>query len=168
MLTVQGTNGDAGAVREWKGRVATIVPRSNWEAGSRSFPVIIRIENQVDQTTVPPTPALREGMMAEASFQGRSVDAILVPKDAIVRTSRGSFIFVVNPTTGTEPTSVRQVMVTTGIGTGTWIQVTGESLAAGQQVVTEGAERLRAFQAVQIMTGEPGAAGQGTAPAAAG
>ena len=169
LLTVQGTNGQAGAAREWKGRVATIVPRSNWEAGSRSFPVIIRIENEVDQTTVPPTPALREGMMAEASFQGRPVDAILVPKDSIVRTSRGSFIFVVNPQKGDEPRSVRQVMVTTGIGTGTWIQVTGESLAAGQQVVTEGAERLRAFQTVQIMTGEPAAAqGQGTADGTAG
>jgi RND family efflux transporter MFP subunit len=168
LLTVQGTNGQAGAAREWKGRVATIVPRSNWEAGSRSFPVIIRIENEVDQATVPPTPALREGMMAEASFQGRLVDAILVPKDSIVRTSRGSFIFVVNPQTGDEPQSVRQVMVTTGIGTGTWIQVTGESLAAGQQVVTEGAERLRAFQAVQIMTGEPTAEGQGTANGPAG
>lgn len=168
LLTVQGTNGQAGTAREWKGRVATIVPRSNWEAGSRSFPVIIRIENEVDQTTVPPTPALREGMMAEASFQGRLVDAILVPKDSIVRTSRGSFIFVVNPQTGDEPQSVRQVMVTTGIGTGTWIQVTGESLAAGQQVVTEGAERLRAFQAVQIMTGEQAAEGQGTANGPAG
>jgi len=82
------------------------------------------------------------------------VDAILVPKDSIVRTSRGSFVFIVNPATADKPLSVRQVMVTPGIGTGTWIQVAGETLAAGQQVVTEGAERLRAFQAVQIMTGE--------------
>ena len=153
-LKVQGTSGAAGELREWSGRVATVVPRSDWEAGSRSFPVIIRIQNQFDQSTTPPTPALREGMMAEASFRGRPVEAILVPKDSIVRTSRGSFVFVVNPATANEPLSVRQVMVTPGIGTGTWIQVAGETLAAGQQVVTEGAERLRAFQAVQIMTEE--------------
>jgi multidrug efflux pump subunit AcrA (membrane-fusion protein) len=47
--------------------------------------------------------------------------------------------------------SVRQVLVTTGVSQKTSIQVIGEGLEAGQQVVTEGAERLRAFQTVQIM-----------------
>lgn len=106
--------------------------------------------------------------MAEASFRGRLVEALLVPKDSIVRTSRGSFVFAVNPATGDKPLSVRQVMVTPGIGTGTWIQVTGESLAAGQQVVTEGAERLRAFQAVQVMTGDALDKGQDAAANGAG
>jgi hypothetical protein len=43
------------------------------------------------------------------------------------------------------------VLVTNGVSSGTSIQVIGEGLAANQQVVTEGAERLRAFQTVQIM-----------------
>ncbi|MFM7834449.1 MAG: hypothetical protein ACKPJD_21830, partial [Planctomycetaceae bacterium] len=28
-----------------------VVPRSNWQQGSRSFPVIIRIRNEIDQST---------------------------------------------------------------------------------------------------------------------
>jgi hypothetical protein len=51
-------------------------------------------------------------------------------------------------------------MIEPGLGSGTWIQVIGESLAAGQQVVTEGAERLRAFQAITIMDESAAAAGQ--------
>lgn len=90
-------------------------------------------------------------MMAEARFDGRPVDGLLVPKDSIVRTSRGAFVFVINPEEQGKPTSVRQVIVEPGLGTGTWIQVKGESLAPGQQVVTEGAERLRTFQTVTII-----------------
>jgi len=150
-LKIQGT----GSSREWTGTVYTVVPRSNWEEGSRSFPVIIRIPNpgffeKDDTPIVPPTPALREGMMAEAEFSGEEVDATLVPKDSVVRTSRGNFIYVINPSTEGQPLSVRQVEVTLGIGSGTDIQVTGENLVADMQVVTEGAERLRAFQTVVI------------------
>jgi multidrug efflux pump subunit AcrA (membrane-fusion protein) len=150
-LKVQGTGNKNGLPRNWPGEVASIVPRSNWEEGSRSFPVIILIRNEVDNSTMPPIPALREGMMAEAEFRGEEIEAVLVPKDSLVRTSRGTFIYVINaPTTG-EPMSVLQVLVTTGLSQDTSIQVNGEGLAAGQQVVTEGAERLRAFQSVQIM-----------------
>jgi len=156
----------AAGVREWTGRVAAVVPRSNWEQGSRSFPVIIRIRNEIDQSTSPPTPALREGMMAEAAFRGVPVKSLLVPKDSVVRTSRGSFVFVVNPGEEGKPLSVRQVMVSPGLGTDLWIQVQGESLAAGQQVVTEGAERLRAFQTVTVMSSAAGSgAAGGTAEA---
>ena len=58
---------------------------------------------------------------------------------------------MINAATSDKPMSVRQVMVSTGVSQDTSIQVNGEGLAAGQQVVTEGAERLRAFQSVQIM-----------------
>ena len=46
--------------------------------------------------------------MAEAEFSGEEVDAILVPKDSVVRTSRGNFIYVINPSTEGESLSVRQ------------------------------------------------------------
>lgn len=150
-LYIQGTGNRNGQSREWPGEVAAVVPRSNWKEGSRSFPVIIRIDNEVDNSTMPPIPALREGMMGEALFKGEEIEAILVPKDSLVRTSRGTFVYVINAGSGGEPVSVRQVMVTTGVSEKTWIQVIGEGLEAGQQVVTEGAERLRAFQTVQIM-----------------
>ncbi len=150
-LTVQGTGNRNGLPRKWSGEVTSIVPRSNWEQGSRSFPVIILIRNELDSSTMPPVPALREGMMAEAEFRGEEIEAVLVPKDSLVRTSRGTFIYVINAATSDKPMSVRQVMVSTGVSQDTSIQVNGEGLAAGQQVVTEGAERLRAFQSVQIM-----------------
>ena len=150
-LKIQGT----GSSPEWIVKELTVVPRSNWKEGSRSFPVIIVIENEgfLDKDSapiVPPTPALREGMMAEAEFSGEEVDAILVPKDSVVRTSRGNFIYVINPTTEGQTLSVRQIEVTLGIGSETWIQVTGENLEAGMQVVTEGAPRMRPFQPVKI------------------
>ena len=88
--------------------------------------------------------------MAEAEFSGEAVDAIMVPKDSVVRTSRGNFIYVINPSPEGQPLSVRQVEVTLGIGSDTWIQVTGENLEAGMKVVTEGAPRMRPFQPVQI------------------
>ena len=150
-LNVQGTGHRNGLARAWLGEVTAIVPRSNWENGSRSFPVIIRIKNEMDSSVIPPIPALREGMMAEAEFKGQEVEAILVPKDCMVRTSRGTFLYVINPTADDKPISVRQVLVTTGVSTDNSIQVIGEGLEAGQQVVTEGAERLRAFQAVQVI-----------------
>jgi len=150
-LNVQGTGNRNGRSRAWPGEVTSIVPRSKWEDGSRSFPVIILIKNELDKSTMPPIPALREGMMAEANFKGEEVEAILVPKDSLVRTSRGTFIYAINAPTDDQPMSVRQVLVTTGISEKTSIQVIGEGLEAGQQVVTEGAERLRAFQTVQIM-----------------
>ena len=151
VLGIQGTGSRNGFASDWEGEVASVVPRSNWEDGSRSFPVIIRIDNKIDTSTTTPTPALREGMMAEAKFSGQNVDAVLVPKDSLVRTSRGTFVYVINPASEGKPTSVRQVLVSTGVSSGTSIQVIGEGFVANQQVVTEGAERLRAFQTVQIM-----------------
>jgi HlyD family secretion protein len=150
-LNVQGTGGRNGQSRQWTGVVDSVVPRSNWQSGSRSFPVIVLVKNEIDESTMPPVPALREGMMAEATFHGEGVDGVLVPKDSMVRTSRGTFIYVVNPAVEGEPLSVRQVLVEPGLSSDTWIQVAGENLAAAMQVITEGAERLRAFQTVQIL-----------------
>ena len=65
-LHVQGSGSRNGQAVMWSGEVDSVVPRSNWQSGSRSFPVIVRIENKIDKTTMPPVPALREGMMAEA------------------------------------------------------------------------------------------------------
>ncbi|MDA1232026.1 MAG: HlyD family efflux transporter periplasmic adaptor subunit, partial [Planctomycetota bacterium] len=97
MLKVQGTGSRDGLNRVWPGEVDSVVPRSNWQNGSRSFPVIVLVHNEINESSMPPVPALREGMMAEATFQGEGVDGVLVPKDSMVRTSRGSFIYVINP-----------------------------------------------------------------------
>ncbi|MFY9256434.1 MAG: hypothetical protein WAO83_23470, partial [Fuerstiella sp.] len=120
------------------------------------FPVILRVKNEMTGSADLPIPALREGMMAEAEFFGSQQDALLIPKDAMVRTSRGTFVFAINarqPDAAEDAAdSVRQVMIETGISQGGWIQAISSELQAGEQVVTEGAERLRPFQSVRIMT----------------
>lgn len=154
-LKIAGTPDPDSADGRWTGTVDSIVPRSAWETGSRSFPVIVRIKNRMNGTSDVPIPTLREGMVAEAEFFGRSFQATLVPKDTLVRTSRGTFVFAINPTTNGQPSSVRQVMVQPGISQSEWVQVLDSDLESGMQVVTEGAERLRPFQSVQIKASEP-------------
>lgn len=135
----------------WTGTVVSIVPRSDWETGSRSFPVIVRVKNRMSQSQDAPVPTLREGMMAEVEFFGTSQQAKMVPKDSLVRTSRGTFVFVVNPPEQDQPLSVSQILVDPGISKDGAIQVLSDDLLPGQQVVTEGAERLRPFQSVSIL-----------------
>jgi len=150
-LKIAGTSDPSSADGRWTGTVNSIVPRSAWETGSRSFPVIVRIKNLIHGTPDFPVPTLREGMVAEVEFFGSSFQATLVPKDTLVRTSRGTFVFAINPATDGKPSSVRQVMVQPGISQDEWIQVSGSDLESGMLVVTEGAERLRPFQSVQLI-----------------
>ncbi|MCP4857536.1 MAG: HlyD family efflux transporter periplasmic adaptor subunit [Fuerstiella sp.] len=150
-LKIAGTPDPSSADGRWTGTVNSIVPRSASETGSRSFPVIVRIKNRMNGTPDVPIPTLREGMVAEAEFFGSSFQAILVPKDTLVRTSRGTFVFAINSATDGKPSSVRQVMVQPGISQDEWIQVSGSDLESGMLVVTEGAERLRPFQSVQLI-----------------
>ena len=89
--------------------------------------------------------------MAEVQFFGTPLEATLVPKDSLVRTSRGTFVFATNPPEAEKPLSVRQVQVEPGISEEGWIQVIGTDLPPDAQVVTEGAERLRPFQTVSIL-----------------
>jgi RND family efflux transporter MFP subunit len=151
-LKIPGARSSSDGSQSWQGTVHSVVSQSAWESGSRSFPVVIRVPNVMRGPEDNPQPLLREGMMAEATFSGSPVDALLVPKDSMVRTSRGTFVFAVNPPADGQPPSVRQVMVEPGISQDSWIQVRGTDLTAGTQVVTEGAERLRAFQTIQIMS----------------
>ena len=155
-LKVAGTPNPKADDGYWIGTVYSVVPSSDWANGSRSFPVILRVKNEMTGSADLPIPALREGMMAEAEFFGSQQDALLIPKDAMVRTSRGTFVFAINarqPDAAEDAAdSVRQVMIETGISQGGWIQAISSELQAGEQVVTEGAERLRPFQSVRIMT----------------
>lgn len=133
------------------GRIVAIVPRSDWTAGSWSFPVKVRIKNRFYEEGGQKLPMLKAGMMAEVTFHGQPVAALLAPKDAVVRTSRGAFVYVFDPSVGNPRAgTVRQVTITTGLSEGTWIQVTADGLTAGMPVVTEGAERLRPFQDVEL------------------
>ena len=151
-----------------EGKVISVVPRSEWESGSRGFPVKIRIEKNLTSDSQsgdqPPRPVLQEGMMAEVEFEGAPVVATMVPKDALVRTSNGMLIYIFekgseSQETG-QPTGIaKMVLVELGLSEGDEIQVVKTLSLPGMpvtkldettQVVTEGSERLRPNQEVMI------------------
>ena len=133
------------------GTIISIVPRSDWQTGSRGFPVLVRSKNQFADSHGKRIPLLKEGMMAEVTFTGQPVRATLVPKDAIVRTSRGQFIYAYQPEGNENKGLATQIQVETGLSDGAWIHVVGEGLDSAIQVVSEGAERLaRPVQEVQL------------------
>ena len=74
-------------------------------------------------------------------------NALVVPRDALVLRPDGISVFVVD-----KDLKAKQVMVTTGIGTGEQIEVIGD-LGDGDTVIIRGNERLRPGQVVSIMQG---------------
>jgi multidrug efflux pump subunit AcrA (membrane-fusion protein) len=147
---------------DWKGKIISIVPRSEWQTGSRGFPVEVRVKNRFQEVDGQRMPMLKEGMMAEVTFTGTPIEAIMVPKNALLRTTEGMRISVIdldakNPELGTS----RFLLVEPGMSEGAWIQVlvkapvASRDLVAGMQVVTEGAERLKRFPTEVRIAPEP-------------
>ena len=149
----------------WSAKIVQIIPRSEWETGSRGFPVKLRLKNHLMKTSATSqnsssqksrlVPVLKEGMMATVSFFGKKIQAFMIPKDCLITTNRGNNIHLFTPSKD-DPSlgSTIQVAVEVGVGQGNEIQVKpvgrgGEKpteLKAGQFVVTEGGERLRPVQ----------------------
>jgi RND family efflux transporter MFP subunit len=71
--------------------------------------------------------------------------ALVVPRDALVLRPEGISVYVVD-----KDRKVKQIMVTTGIGAGDQIEVSGD-LGDGDTVIIRGNERLRPGQVVTIM-----------------
>ncbi len=124
---------------KFTGAIQFIVPRSNWQEGSRSFPVHVRVKNRI----VNGLPALKEGMLGHVSLHGESHQATLVPKDAVVRSSGKPVVFIVG-----DDGKARPVDIVEGLTRDGFIEVSRGDLRPGQSLVTDGAERLRPFQAV--------------------
>jgi len=124
-----------------EGVIQSIVPRANWQQGSRSFPVIVRMPNTIQSGQ----PRLKEGMLARITFRGSSREVLLVDKDAIDRSSGKPIIYLVK-----SDNRVRAVEVQDGMSQGRFTEVTGD-LQAGDRIVTEGVERLRPYQEVTIL-----------------
>lgn len=119
---------------EVRGRVSRVIPRA--DAQARSFPVKVVIPN--------PDGRIGVGMLAEVSLPaGREYEALLVPKDALVRQGGGEVIFRVNGDDTVEPVPIESRQ-----GIGAWVVVDGP-LAAGDRVVVRGNERLVPGQPVQ-------------------
>ena len=86
-------------------------------------------------------------MLARVALpMGALFDALLVPKDAIVRQGPQEMVYRIK-----EDDTVEPVTVTSGQGIGVWIAVQGE-LAPGDRVVTRGNERI--FPGMPV-AGEP-------------
>jgi RND family efflux transporter MFP subunit len=132
---------DALGGRAIEGRIEFIVPKSEWQQGSRSFPVVVRMKNQIADGV----PLLKEGMVARITFRGLPRRGLLAHKDAIVRSAGLSTVFVVEGD-GT----VRAVNVVEGLSEGEFIEVEGD-LKTGDLLVTEGVERLRPYDQVTVI-----------------
>ena len=150
---------------EWTGQVVQIVPQSDWKSGSRGFPVKVRLQNKfIESRTGAQLPVLKAGMTAHVTFTGLPIEAVLVSKDAVVRSAQGTMLYVFVPDQADSTGAlgkVRPVPMREGIQDGNFVQVFAEGLPAGSQVVVEGAERLRPFQDVRVLP----AAGSAPSPA---
>ncbi len=125
---------DALGDRVFSGEVIAIVPQG--DVVSRKFRIKVRVAN--------PDRAIKAGMFARVSFGlGGTRDAILVPKDAVVRRAGTALVYVVNGETAHE------VRVQTGAAQGGDVEVAG-GLRPGQMVVVRGNERLRDGQGIQV------------------
>ncbi len=71
-------------------------------------------------------------------------EVLAVPRDALVLRGDGIAVFIVG-----EDNTARRIRVTTGIGTGDWIEVNGP-IQDGDRVVIRGNERLRPGQEVSV------------------
>lgn len=71
-------------------------------------------------------------------------EVLAVPRDALVLRGDGIAVFIID-----EDNTAQRIRVTTGIGSGDWIEVIGP-IQAGDRVVIRGNERLRAGQSVAV------------------
>ncbi len=117
-----------------EGKIFALVPQADEEA--HSFPVRVRAPN--------PKGRVGAGMLARVRLSIHALsDALLVPKDAIVRQAEQSVVYLV------EGDVVRAVPVQTGRPNGDRVEVTGD-LKANDTVVVRGNERLFPGQKVRV------------------
>ena len=87
-------------------------------------------------------------------------DALSIPSTAVQRGAQGTFVYVVKPDSNV---AIRRIRL--GTTEGDWVSVQGD-LAAGDKVVTDGADRLRDGVKVEVITptvrpgGAPDASGR--------
>ncbi|MFV2065547.1 MAG: efflux RND transporter periplasmic adaptor subunit [Pirellulales bacterium] len=143
---------DALPDRRFEGRVALIVPQADLR--SRSFPVKIRLENPAGDENHPVDHLIKAGMLASVTLAvGRSENALLVPKDALVLGGLQPTVFTFQPDPNDSRAGLvrpQAVSLKSGYAIGGLIQVFGP-LRGGQQVVVQGNERLIDGQRVRVV-----------------
>jgi RND family efflux transporter MFP subunit len=121
--------------RSFEGTITAVIPMA--DEATRTFPVRIEVPN--------PKGEIKAGMLGRATMPaGNPHKALLVPKDALVLSGRGTSVFVVNDD------SAHLVPVKTGPAHGPLIEVQGD-LRAGAKVVIRGNERLSPGRPVKII-----------------
>jgi len=130
----------------FEGKVVHIVPQA--DVRSRGFPVHIRLTNKLlpDGQVL-----LKPGMFARATLPVEMKPTVLlVPKDALVLGGLEPMLYVVEPDAmDRTKLRVRAQPVRAGVAFDSLVEVSGQ-LAAGQQVVIEGNERLRSGQEIVV------------------
>ena len=122
--------------RQDQAAVRTIVPFGN----PQSHMFEVRLDVDAELWTV--------GESVRLSMPTADVKQVLaVPRDALILRREGASVFTVS-----SDMTVQQVKVITGLGDGNYIEVIGD-LAAGDRVVTRGAERLNSGMAVSYDNG---------------
>ena len=124
----------------YSGLVTTLIPVS--DNAARTFPVHIEIDN-AERLIAP-------GMSARVRLQlNHSSDALVLPKDAVLRDAQGNeSVWVIQDEDGV-PSGV-QMAIETGRSLRDWVEVTASGLEAGDRVVVHGNEGLRDGQSLQI------------------
>jgi len=125
--------------------------------GPREFRArIYHVSRSADPTTrqvevlawVDPADELKPGFFAEVSLEGeRKDDALVVPESAVQASERGFVTYVVKENTA----HLRPVDL--GLHTGTGVVEILSGLEAGEQVVSEGSDRLADGMAVEPVDG---------------
>ena len=125
----------------FEGVVVQVVPRA--DVRSRAFPVKVRIAN--------PNYRLKAGMLAHVVLPvGNPKKTKLVPKDALVLSTRGQSVFVGRFDEAAKILVAIAVPVTTGAAHDSLIEVAGD-FKKGDRIVVRGNERLRPNQTLQII-----------------
>ena len=139
-----------GSIYPVEGKLNFISPTFNQETGT--FLIRAELPN--------PQGVLRPGMFVKATVKGAiRPNTIVVPQKAVQQTDNGHVVFLATPQGVAE---VRPVIVGEWIGND-WIIKQG--LKAGEQVITDGFQRLKPGAPVKVVTGQKQAAAK--VPAAA-
>jgi len=121
--------------KDRKGKVRSIIRKGDEKA--RTFPVQIEVANKDF--------FILEGMSSTVLFPvGKSLQSLLVNKDAVVSSSDQHSIFIV------EDGKAQMIPIIKGKAYGSLVVIEGE-VRAGDQVVVEGNERLQPGQEVSII-----------------
>ncbi len=119
---------------EVEGQVRAVVPRA--DARARSFPAKIAITNLDGRIAV--------GMLAQVHLlMGEPVEAVIVPKDAVVTKRNETTVFRIK-----DDNTAESVTVQVGSAIGVWVAVTGD-VRPGDRLITRGNERVSPGQSVE-------------------